>query len=453
MTLVTRPAMTDDDGTFTTGTEVDEALIDLLLDEVDDQVHSATNTTIKPKAIVDEVVTARGSEATLDARLSVSLEDDGTLKTQASLVTVAQVQSALGSRNIALNGDLDVWTAGDTSAPDSFTLAGAAATIVKTGIGEADTTHFGTGSGFAAKITRAGTNWTLTQDVIAAADFAKHTNVESQKVSAAIKGKTGIASYLRLVIDDGVTTTASDYHTGGDTEEHLDVTHTISNSATELSVYVEGTASDGDAYVGGLMVVFSDLAPSDWSALSAVNDASSTQRGLVSIGTQTIAGAKTLSSLLTASAGLALPTGSILDFAYARCTSALTKNANITPEDITGLAFAVGANETWVFLFVMKGISTAVADWRFALTGPGSPTAVWSGIVLNMDSPAAGAVAAFAADMLAGGSGVEDAVLIVGLLRNGANAGTVQAQMAQSNSEASASIIRAESFVIAIRVA
>jgi hypothetical protein len=286
MTLVTRPAMSDDGGTFTTGTVVDEAFIDDLLDEVDDQAHSTTNPTIKPKATTDEVVTARGSKLSLDARLDVSLEEDGTLKTQASLVTLSQVQSALGSRNVALNGDLADWTNGGALAPDNFTLTGAAAVIARTGLAMVDTFHFGTGSGYAAKITRVGNDWKLTQDVIAAADFSKFTNVLSQKVSVAIKGKTGLASHLRIVVDDGVSTTASSYHTGGATEEHLTATHTISLSATKLSVYVEGLSSNGDSYIGGLMVVFADIAPSDWSAYSIVGDATATSKGQVNLSNQ-----------------------------------------------------------------------------------------------------------------------------------------------------------------------
>lgn len=292
MTLVTRQTIVDDDGTFTAGTVGDADFFADFYDQIDDQCHSTTNPTVKPKAVTDEVVAARGSKASLDARLDVVLNDDGTLKTQATLVTAAQVQSALGGRNVAVNGDLDDWSAGGAAAPDSFTLAGAGATIARTGVAMADTFHFGTGSGFAAKVTRAGTDWTLTQDVIAAASFANYVNVKGQKVSAAVKGKTAIGSLLRLVIDDGVSTTASSYHTGGGAEEHLSVTHTISNSATKVSVYAEGTGSNGDAYVGGFTIVFADLAPSDWAPLSREMDANSTRRGLVALGTQSIPGQK-----------------------------------------------------------------------------------------------------------------------------------------------------------------
>lgn len=87
MTLATRQPMTDDGGLFTTGTVVNKAFIDQLYDQLDAQCHSTTNTTLAPKAITDEVVTARGSKASLDARLDVSINEDGTLKFDLATVT------------------------------------------------------------------------------------------------------------------------------------------------------------------------------------------------------------------------------------------------------------------------------------------------------------------------------------------------------------------------------
>jgi hypothetical protein len=228
------------------------------------------------------------------------LNEDGTLKTQAGLATTAQLQSLAAAINVAVNGDLDDWSAGGAAAPDNFTLSGAGAAIARTGPGQADTFSFNTGlAGYAAKLTRSGADVKLTQAVIATADFGKMANCKGQKVSAAIKGKTAIASHLRVVVDDGATQGASSYHTGGGSEEHLTVTHTISSSATKLDVVVEVNSSNGDAYAGGLVIVFGDVAPSDWSPLSSPPDATATRRGLVSIGAQTFAGAKTFNVLPT----------------------------------------------------------------------------------------------------------------------------------------------------------
>lgn len=78
--LASWPTTTDDSGTKTDGTIVNDALFDAIKASVEDQVHSSVNTTIKPKTITDEVVAARGSKTTLDERLDVALNNDGTLK-------------------------------------------------------------------------------------------------------------------------------------------------------------------------------------------------------------------------------------------------------------------------------------------------------------------------------------------------------------------------------------
>lgn len=437
MTLVTRQSMTDDSGLFIDGTALQKSFFDQIYGEVDAQCHSTTNPTVTPKAAIDEVVAARGSKASVDARLDVVLNEDGTLKTQASLVTAAQVQSALGSRNVAVNGDLADWTLGGALAPDSFTLSGAAATIARTGPAMVDTFTFGTGGGgFAAKVTRAGTDWKLTQDIIAAADFAKFVNVKSQKISVAVKGKTAIGSLLRIVIDDGVSTDASSYHTGGGTEEHLSVTHTISNSATKVSVYVEGTGSNGDAYVGGFIFVFSDLAPSDWSPLSIIGDANLTSKGLITTGAQSIAGVKTFASP---------PIG--ID-GYARKTADFTKNNSTVFGDVTDLAFAIEASSEYDFEFVMKFVSAAAAGIKFQLTGPAAPTGVIYGLNRTPLAGQVGAAVAFSTSIAFGSSAVEEMMTIRGHVRNGANAGTVQLQSAQQVADVSNTVIRAESYVI-----
>lgn len=443
MTLVTRQAMTDDAGDFISGTEVDKAFVDQVYGQIDDQVHSTTNPTVKPKAITDEVVAARGSLGTLDARLDVSLNEDGTLKSQASLTSISDLQAVLGSRNVAVNGDLDDWSAGGASAPDNFTLT--TLTIARTGPAMADTFTFGAGR-FAAKLTRAGADGNLKQIVVAAADIADYANIKGQKFSVAVKGKTAIANHLRITVDDGVTTTSSSYHTGGGTEEHLTVTHTISGTATKLEVLVEVKNSAGDAYVGGLVFVFAPYAPSDWQALSAERDANATRRGLVSTGTQTIAGAKTL----TGQATFSLPPLGIQLFA--RSTADFTKNNDTALANVTGLVFAVGANETWEFEFVMHGVSPAAADWKLSVTFPAAPTAVRYGLD-NPSNIGASSANAGGASLLRESTGVEEMLIVRGLIRNGANAGNVQVQMAQNTLTVGDTIIRSDSFVVARRIA
>lgn len=70
MTVVTRQAMSDDDGTFTFGTAINKAFVDQVYDQIDDQAHSTVNPTVKPKTITDEVITARNGQASLNAYLA-----------------------------------------------------------------------------------------------------------------------------------------------------------------------------------------------------------------------------------------------------------------------------------------------------------------------------------------------------------------------------------------------
>lgn len=447
MTLLTTwPTVTNDTGTKTDGTLFNQALTDAMKSAIEAVVHSTTNPTITPEDIIDEVKNARGSLSTLDARLDVSLNEDGTLKSQAGTATNADLQAATGARNVSKNSNLCSWSAGAAAAPDNHTLTGAGATIARTGAGEADTFTFGAGC-YSLKITRAGTDAKLTQAVIAAADMAAAAHYKGNKVGVIVYAKTSIASHARLIVDDGVTTSNSGFHTGGGAEEKLTVTHTISASATKLDVYVEVVTSNGAAYFSGYTIVFADLAPDDWKPLSGTDDASATVAGIVNLVAQTFAGAKTFNALTTFSAGtLGAPT-------YARCTADLTKNANTTLSNITGLTFSVGANEVWAFQFLLRGITTSVADWKLTLTGPAAPTAVWFGLVTaNQQTTGTKVVTAFGSALSVDGIGTEDALIISGLLQNGANAGAVQAQMAQLASEATNTVIRADSYVLAWRI-
>jgi hypothetical protein len=286
------PVTVNDSGLGQDGTVFDAAFFATIKTAINNQVFSATNPAVTPKAIMDEVVTARGTLGSLDARLSVSLNADGTLKTQASLLSLAQAKAMLASRNVAQNGDLADWTAGAAAAPDSFVLSGAGAVIAQTGPAMGDAFTFGAGK-YAAKLTRVGNDVKLTQTVIAAVDFADYADAKGMKVSAAMRGKTAIANHLRITIDDGATQDSSGYHSGGGAAEVVKFDgHVISNAATKLEIYAEVKASNGDAYVGGFQVVFFDYAPSDWMPLSLIGDASLTSKGQVSLGTQGFAGQK-----------------------------------------------------------------------------------------------------------------------------------------------------------------
>src|SRR5574341_584733 len=267
--LTAWPGVTDDDGTGQYGTIGDKAWSDAARDAVEALIHSLTNPTISPASIIDEVKAARGSLGTLDGRLDVSLNEDGTLKSQASLVTQSQARTIPGTIKCVPNSDFLLWSMGDAAAPDYFTLTGAGAAIARTGTGLGDTQRGKYGL-YAAKITYGSAAARLSNNLIPSGDFAAQDGIKSRKVSAACWGKTSIVNHASIVIDDGMTQTrggsagSGGYHSGGGTLEWLYCTHTVSTSGTKLTVYVE-VASAGAAYFADIMVVVSDIPPADFS--------------------------------------------------------------------------------------------------------------------------------------------------------------------------------------------
>lgn len=254
--------MSDDSGTFDNGTIVNKAFVDDILDEVDDQCHSTTNPTIKPKATTDEVVTARGSKASLDARLDVALNDDGTLKTQATLVTAAQA-AQLPQSNVVLNDTFIIWPAGDSSAPAGWTLAGTGAAVARAGTGLGDTKR--KVGDFCAKVTYGSATLTLSQDVLPTAAFSRVNHLQGEDVGLGAWVWADAASQSRVYVTDGVSTTYSSYHTGDGTWQWLSVAHTLSGSASKLTVGISvGSGASNPAYLSGVTLIFGEVAPDNW---------------------------------------------------------------------------------------------------------------------------------------------------------------------------------------------
>src|SRR5262245_20913046 len=122
--LTTWPAFSNDQGDLQTGTVLSEATLGVgeggnsMKAAIEAVLHDPANPTETPASIISEVVDARGTEASLDARLDVSLNEDGTLKEQASLATKEQVADAFGTQNWLANDDFKIWSQGDSAAPD-----------------------------------------------------------------------------------------------------------------------------------------------------------------------------------------------------------------------------------------------------------------------------------------------------------------------------------------------
>lgn len=133
--------------------------------------------------------------------------------------------------NLLSNGDMEDWSSGAAAAPDNWTLAGTGAAVARS----TDEAH-GT---YAAQVTYGVADSYLYQ-TLASITYHKGKYV---RVWAEVKCST--PSIARVKVYDGVSTSASDFHTGGGDYEHLMVRHLVSESATTLrvEVHVEGAGS------------------------------------------------------------------------------------------------------------------------------------------------------------------------------------------------------------------
>lgn len=117
----------------------------------------------------------------------------------------------------------------------------------------------------------------------------------------------------------------------------------------------------------------------------------------------------------------------------------LFENKTITGTSFadTGLSFPVAANTDYVFRFALRVWCDATTTGaRFQLTGPASPTAVAAGAFIPSGTGAAnaGVVTALSTSFFATTAGTVSTtpvlVIIEGIFRNGANAGTLSLQAA-----------------------
>lgn len=107
-----------------------------------------------------------------------------------------------------------------------------------------------------------------------------------------------------------------------------------------------------------------------------------------------------------------------------------TVTATTTFQDDDQLFFAVGANETWNFRFVVQGNAPAAADFKFAVTAPSGATCT----VSYSDPEGATSVANLGCGVTTGlvpGNGAADTYEIIGSVANGATAGNVRLQWSQ----------------------
>lgn len=252
------PSISNDSGDGKTGTPVDKDWADDVKEEIEDKIHSATNPTETPASTTNEVVAARGNEASLDARISGVIDDDGALVTQASLVSVAQLQEIIGFSNIVpFNADMRMWGDGDSSAPNGYTLSGAGAAIARVGDGLGDTWKaYGP---FGTKVTYGSATAELVMTILDAAAMQEFLKGESVGIGATLK--SGVANHARLFVDDGVSKQYGDYHAGDNADEWVSSAFDISGAATKLEIGLS-VEQAGAAYIDGLTMGIGNRAPS-----------------------------------------------------------------------------------------------------------------------------------------------------------------------------------------------
>ena len=262
MGLSNWPTLVDDDGSLTLGTEIDKAVFDAIKASIEADMYSTTNPTVTAENAIDEVVQARGSKASLDARLDVALNEDGTLKSQATLVTASDAGS-LPQVNTVVNETFLIWAAGDSAAPTGWTLAGTGAAVARAGTGLGDTNK--KVGDFCAKLTFGSTTLTLVNNVITTAAMTRLSQIPGTSIGFGAWVKSAVASQVRVYVTDGVTTTYTSYHTGDGTWQWLSTTHDISASGTKLDIGVSVESSAANpAYFSGVTLVFGELAPAGW---------------------------------------------------------------------------------------------------------------------------------------------------------------------------------------------
>lgn len=251
MTQVSMPSLTDDTGDGLSGTPLDDAYFTDVGTAIDAVTHSATNPTVSPADIIDEVVAARGSEADLDTRLSVALNADGTIKTSA----LPGSSNVYGDhRNFILDPQMIVWASGDTALPSCWGEVGTAGTYARCGSGLTDTNRkFGP---WALYVSASGGADSKVQNTLMASYDDGFDGVE---FTAGAWVLCSSANAARLAITDGAATSYSSYHTGGGTWEWLTVQHTVDASATSIGFQLQ-TIRNYAAYFAGATMQLGDTA-------------------------------------------------------------------------------------------------------------------------------------------------------------------------------------------------
>lgn len=128
-----------------------------------------------------------------------------------------------------------------------------------------------------------------------------------------------------------------------------------------------------------------------------------------------------------------------------RKTADESVTSSTTLQDDDHLLLAIDASATWIFRFMIFYQAGAAEDIKFAITVPSGATII-AGVMNDGNNDVF--TTSGGEDAVAGDGGNET-VILSGTVVNSTTAGDLQFQFAQNNSGGTASIVRANSYLIA----
>ena len=140
-----------------------------------------------------------------------------------------------------------------------------------------------------------------------------------------------------------------------------------------------------------------------------------------------------------------------------RKTADETVNNSSTLQNDDTLLYALAASEVVTFVCSVHYDGATTPDIQFAFTVPAAATLRW-GVAGAFEDTAANnvntgvTVSGTSIAVATAGAGSAEHLLLVGVVANGANAGNLQLQWAQNTATASDTIVRANSFLMIVRV-
>jgi hypothetical protein len=239
------PSYSNDDGSGQTGTALDEAFFNAVRDAVNTLCHNTTYTTVTPEDIIAEIEALKalktvGSWTSLTDALDGVIDfTDGSLIAPASVVSLSQLQSNMGAKNLLMNEDMLIWGKGiaadDPPSHWGFTddNGGSSGSCTR----EATTREY---SPQGVKVISASTDACYNhQTVIYDTDLITSMRNQSEQFSLGCwMYVSGTAANGRIEIYDGNSTTYAS-PSSASAWEWVDLTHTLDGAASELTVHLK----------------------------------------------------------------------------------------------------------------------------------------------------------------------------------------------------------------------